>query len=126
MANSSATGAVCTATDRAMPTISAPMAAPSMLPSPPMITTANDRMITPTDTPGCTEIIGAVKAPPSAARKMPMENATMYTRETFTPMLAATSGLWITASTILPWRVRFSPYQTARPTVTARPTSMKS
>ena len=31
----------------------------------------------PTDTPGCTEIIGAVNAPPSAARKMPTENASM-------------------------------------------------
>ena len=42
-----------------------------------MITTANETMITPTETPGCTEIIGAVKAPPSAARKMPTENAAM-------------------------------------------------
>ena len=42
-----------------------------------MITTANETMITPTETPGCTEIIGAVKAPPSAARKMPTENASM-------------------------------------------------
>jgi len=48
-----------------------------MLPRPPMMTTANDTTITPTDTPGCTEIIGAVKAPPSAARKMPTENAAM-------------------------------------------------
>ena len=74
---SSATGAKCTAMERARPTMSAPTAAPSMLPRPPMMTTANDKIITPTDTPGCTEIMGAVKAPPMAARNTPMENASM-------------------------------------------------
>jgi hypothetical protein len=48
-----------------------------MLPKPPMMTTANEMMMTPTDTPGCTEIMGAVNAPPSAAKKMPMAKATM-------------------------------------------------
>ena len=43
----------------------------------PMMTTANETMMTPTETPGCTEIIGAVNAPPIAARKMPIENASM-------------------------------------------------
>ena len=37
--------------------------------------------------------IGAVNAPPKAARKMPATNAPMYTRDTFTPMLDAISGL---------------------------------
>ena len=60
MLNSSAGGQMCTAVARDSPTINAPMAAPSMLPSPPMMTTANDTMITPTLKPGCTEIIGAV------------------------------------------------------------------
>ena len=69
------------------------MAAPSMLPKPPMMTTANEMMMTPTDTPGCTEIMGAVNAPPKAAKKMPATNAPMYTRDTFTPMLDAISGL---------------------------------
>ena len=67
--------------------------APSMLPRPPMITTANDTMITPTEMPGDTEIIGAVKAPPIAARKMPIVKASMYTRDTLTPMLDAISAL---------------------------------
>ena len=43
----------------------------------PMMTTANETTMTPTETPGCTEIMGAVNAPPSAARKMPTENAAM-------------------------------------------------
>ena len=42
-----------------------------------MMTTANDKIITPTDTPGCTEIMGAVKAPPMAARNTPIEKASM-------------------------------------------------
>ena len=42
-----------------------------------MMTTANETMMTPTETPGWTEIIGAVNAPPSAARKMPTVNAPM-------------------------------------------------
>ena len=39
---------------------------------------------------------------------------------------ASLRPLWITARTILPWRVRFSPHQTAPPTTTASATSMKS
>jgi hypothetical protein len=42
-----------------------------------MMTTAKDTMMTPTDTPGCTEIMGAVNAPPSAAKKIPTVNAIM-------------------------------------------------
>ena len=64
-----------------------------MLPKPPMMTTANEMMMTPTDKPGCTDNMGAVKAPPKAAKKMPTANATMYTRETCMPMLEATSAL---------------------------------
>ena len=36
--------------------------------------------------PGCTEIFGAVKAPPSAARKTPKVKANANTRVTLTPM----------------------------------------
>ena len=71
--------------------MTAPMAAPSIEPRPPMITTAKLTMITLTLMPGWTEIIGAVKAPPSAARKTPNVNAIQWTRFTFTPMLALIS-----------------------------------
>ncbi len=47
-------------------------------------------------------------------------------RETLTPMLDATSALWITARVILPMRVRFSPHHTSSPTTTANPTSTNS
>ena len=68
---------MCTAAERAIPTISAPIAAPGMLPSPPMMTTAKETITTATETPGCTEIIGAVSAPPSDARKIPVANASV-------------------------------------------------
>ncbi len=64
-----------------------------MLPNPPMITTAKLTTMTLTDSPGCTEINGAVNAPPSAARNTPAVKAAVYTRGTFTPMLALISGL---------------------------------
>jgi len=70
-----------------MPTNSAPIAAPSIEPRPPMITTAKAMMITLTPMPGETEIIGAVSAPPSAAKKTPIAKETMKTRSTFTPMV---------------------------------------
>ena len=54
-----------------------------------MITTAKETMITLTLMPGWTEIIGAVKAPPSAARKTPNVKAIQWTRFTLTPMLGA-------------------------------------
>jgi hypothetical protein len=65
------------ASERARPTISAPIAAPSMLPSPPMMTTANETMMTPTETPRLHRDHRRVNAPPIAARKMPIENASM-------------------------------------------------
>ena len=47
-------------------------------------------------------------------------------RETFTPMLEATSALWITAVTTFPCRVRLSTHQVASPHSTAMPISITS
>src|SRR5262249_26711112 len=62
-----------------------PSAAPPMLPSPPMATTAKASTRTETPMPGSTDIIGAVNAPPSAARNVPSAKAMRSMRGTLMP-----------------------------------------
>ena len=56
------------------PISNAPIAAPEMLPKPPVTTTANAKTITSTPIPGTTDIIGAETAPPKHPKKHPKKN----------------------------------------------------
>jgi hypothetical protein len=76
MLKSSTCGKKCTAEERTSPTMSAPSAAPCMLPSPPITTTAKASTITSTPMPGTTETVGAVRAPPMAASMVPSVKVT--------------------------------------------------
>jgi hypothetical protein len=60
--------------ERTRPTMTAPSAAPGRLPRPPITTTAKDSTITSTPSPGTTDTVGAVKAPPIAASSEPKVN----------------------------------------------------
>ena len=60
-----------------MPTISAPISAPSIEPMPPIATTAKASTITSTPMPSVTEIFGAITAPPSAPSMAPMMKVTV-------------------------------------------------
>ena len=127
MMNSSASGSRCTEAARLIPTSNAPMAAPGTDPSPPMITTAKATMMTLTPSPGVTEIIGAVSAPPRAARNVTgHEGAHIDALCTFTPIVWLISESWMTARTTLPIRVRFSVSHTASPTTIAAAITAKS
>ncbi len=56
--------------------MSAPSAAPGMLPRPPITTTAKASTITSTPMPGTTDTVGAVSAPPMAASVVPSVKVT--------------------------------------------------
>ena len=72
--------------------MSAPSAAPGMLPSPPITTTAKARTITSTPIPGTTDTVGAVSAPPIAASIVPTVKVTRNILLTSMPMAALSSS----------------------------------
>src|SRR4249919_3790074 len=70
-------------------TMSAPINAPSRLPSPPMTTTTNARISASTPMPSTAACAGTTTAPPRPAIKQPSANACTYTHFTFKPSAEA-------------------------------------
>src|SRR5512134_330610 len=102
---------------RTTPTSSAASTTPQKLPSPPITTTTKATVMISAPIAGCTTVIGANSAPPSAAMPTPsITIAAMYGCRRM-PRAATMSGRWIPARTTRPKEVRCSSSQMPASTI---------
>jgi hypothetical protein len=97
-------------------------ATPAILPSPPVTTTAKDKTITSTPSPGVTEIVGAVKAPASAAQEHPAPKVSIKIFPTLIHIAELISRSCMTLMSMRPNWVFLSTNIRVRPTNNANTT----
>ena len=88
-----------------------PSNAPQIDPMPPITTMMKRGIMTSAPMPGTIEVVGATKAPASAAKNAPVEKTAQYTTLTRVPSNCSISLSTAAARTTMPIRVRCMTYQ---------------